>query len=98
MEMISTHMSSESRSFASSRTRRTRPQVNRIDAGLYLQTVCKLVQSVGEGCETVEWTVEDAGVGMISEDVCRVLALALSEMIGGAATCLASGNIQPQLR
>jgi hypothetical protein len=60
----------------------------RIDAGLYLKSVCKLFQTAAPDCEAMEWTVEDSGVGMVSENICRVLALAIGELVRAAAACL----------
>jgi hypothetical protein len=81
MTYISPRLSILSRS--STREKADEPQP--IDAALYLETLCRLFASAHPR-EAIACTVEDHGAGMVPEAVCRMLGLALCELIDGART------------
>ena len=57
----------------------------RIDAGVYLNVVCNLLNSTSLKFAGLECVVDDQGVGLLPEAICRLLRLMACQTISAAA-------------
>jgi hypothetical protein len=58
---------------------------SRIDPALYLNAVCKILQSISPDCGPIEYFSGRSAVGMLPERFCRLLGLLVCELISGVA-------------
>ena len=65
-----------------------RRQTTRLSAGLHLKTVCRLFQIASADSVAADCVVDDDGVPLQSEAVCRVLGLVVGELISNAKSCV----------
>ena len=57
----------------------------RIDAAVYMNAVCKLLKATSLSLSGIQWAVDDQGIGMLPEAICRLLGLMVCQIIGAAA-------------
>ena len=68
---------------------------NRIDAALYLNAVCKTLQSVSPDCGPIDYVTGQSAVGMLPEPFCRLLGLVVCELISGVADASPRRSARP---
>ena len=56
----------------------------RIDAAVYLNAVCKLLNSTSIKFAGIQCVVDDQGIGMLSEAICRLLGLIVCQILSAA--------------
>jgi hypothetical protein len=61
------------------------PQTKQIDAGLYLEGVCRLLQADSSDCGAFDCVVDDNGAPLQSGAVCRLLGLVVCDLISSAS-------------
>ena len=66
----------------------------RIDAGIYLNAICKLMQSAAPAYAEIQCVVEDYDTAMLSESICRLLGLVLCELIRAASAATKGSQVQ----